>query len=202
MKHFTMISRASAIRQGAQATCAVFSILAGLLASFVIQAADSPSTGAGAGSQRIGIYDSRALAYAQFWSAGSQSSRQQMVRAAKDAKTAGDTAKFRKLDAQLKKVQEQSHLQVFSTAPVDDVLADMKDIVAAVQNETGVSKLVSKWDTKTLDQNRGAERVDVTDRLLATFKLSEKQRKVVSELRQKEPLPLSKAERLMKQGKL
>ncbi len=154
------------------------------------------------GPERIGIYDSRVIAYADFWTEAQQRKINEQVKLAKEAKAAGQTDRFKKLDAALKKEQEQGHLRVFSTAPVDGILASMKARVDAVQKEAGVSRLVSKWDEKTLKETKSAAQVDVTDLLLREFKLSEEQRKVVADLRTKKPLPLKEAENLMREGKL
>jgi hypothetical protein len=85
---------------------------------------------------------------------------------------------------------------------VDDVLTAMKDRVVAVQKETGTSRMVSKWDDKTLAANQGAEQVDVTDLLLQEFKLTDKQKKVIADLRKQKPLPLEQARELLRDGKL
>jgi hypothetical protein len=151
---------------------------------------------------RIGVYDSRALAYAHFWSPECERQRQELSKTARDAKTAGQQDRFKELDARLKKLQDQIHLQVFSTAPVDDVLAGMKPQLTAVQQKTGVSRFVSKWDQSTLDQFKKGTRIDVTDQLLGGFKLNEKQKKVVEDLHKKKPLPLDEAKALLREGKL
>lgn len=169
----------------------------GLSATLAGQASQaSPSTG------RIGVYDSRVVAYAHFWSEAYQQKINDRARAAKDAKAAGQTDRYNELAAEMKKEQEQNHLRVFSTAPVDDILAKMKDRVEALQKETGVSQLVSKWDEKTLKGYKKSQQVEVTDQLLREFKLTEKQLKVVADMRTKEPLPLKQAEELMREGKL
>ena len=171
-----------------------------LVASFGWQNVLAAETNAA--PQRIGIYDSRAIAYAHFWSEAHQREINELVKAAKEARAAGHTERFKELDAALKKEQEQNHLQVFSTAPVDDVLAEMKDRLAEIQKEAGVARLVSKWDSKTLKEHQRAERLDVTDRLLREFNLSEKQMKVAKEIQTKPPLPLDKARKLTREGKL
>ncbi len=151
---------------------------------------------------RIGVYDSRLLAYAQFWSDAQQRKLQELVKAAKQAKDAGDTARTRELETELKKEQDENHLQVFSTAAVDNVLATMQDRIAEIHKSTGIVRLVSKWDEKALNQFARAEQVDVTDLMLREFKLSERQMKVVEDLRNKKPLPLAKAQKLIREGKL
>lgn len=159
----------------------------------------SQTTGA---KERIGVYDSRVIAYAHFWSEAYQQKINDRAKAAKDAKAAGQTDRFNELAATMKKEQEQNHLQVFSTAPVEEILAEMKDRVEAVRTEAGASQLVSKWDEKTLRGYKKSQQVEVTDQLLREFKLNEKQMKVVADMRKKEPLPLKKAEELMREGKL
>ena len=171
-----------------------------LVASFGWQ--DVLAAETNAAPQRIGIYDSRAIAYAHFWSEAHQRKINELAKGAKEARAAGETERFKELDAALKSEQEQIHLRVFSTAPVDDVLAGMKDRLAEIQEEAGVARLVSKWDSKTLKENQRAQRVEVTDRLLREFKLSEKQMKVAKEIQTKPPLPLDKAEKLTREGKL
>jgi hypothetical protein len=173
--------------------------LAGTGFGSVASAADS---GTNAGPERIGIYDSRVIAYANFWTPAHQARRSELVKTTKAAKAAGQTEQFQKLDAELRAEREKNHLQVFSTAPVDEVLAGMKERVAAVQKEANVSRLVSKWDEATLKELKRAEKVDVTDQLLRGFTLNDKQQKVVAELRKQKPLPLKKAEELMRKGEL
>ena len=150
----------------------------------------------------IGIYDSRVIAYAHFWSDANQRKLTEMTKAAKAAKAAGQTERFAELEAALKSAQEKSHLQVFSTAPVDEVLAEMKDRQPAMQKEAGVATLVSKWDETALKKYKRARQVDVTDLFLREFKLDEKQMKVAQDIRKKKPLPLDQARELIRQGKL
>jgi hypothetical protein len=153
-------------------------------------------------TERIGVYDSRVVAYAHFWTEGHMRKIKEMANAAKEAEASGQTERFKELSAKLKKEQEQSHLQVFSTAPVDEVLDGMKGRIALIEKEAAVSRLVSKWDDKTLKGYKPAQQVEVTDLLLREFKLNEKQLKVVQDMRKQEPLPLKKAQELMREGKL
>jgi hypothetical protein len=176
--------------------------LAGVALSLgTVRAADETSK-TNAAPEHIGVYDSRVIAYADFWTESNQRKISEMVKAAQEAKAAGQTERFSQLEAALKKEQGLGHLQVFSTAPVDNILAGMKDRVDAVQKEAGVTRLVSKWDEQTLKELKDAAQVDVTDALLREFKLNDKQQKVAADLRTKKPLPLKEAEKLMREGKL
>ena len=152
--------------------------------------------------ERIGVYDSRVLAYAHFWSEAQQRDLNKVFAEAKEAKAKGDTNRLGELKAQMKQRQEKNHLQVFSTAPVEDVLATIKDQVQLVQAQTGVSRFLSKWDEVGLKSYKSAEKVDVTEQLLSAFKLDAKQLKVASEIPKHEPLPLAKAKELLREGKL
>lgn len=151
---------------------------------------------------RIGVYDSRVLAYAHFWSEDYQRKLNELIKTAREAQAAGETDRLKELKSSIEKKQEQNHLQVFSSAPVEEVLAGMKERLPAIQKETGVSRLVSKWDEKTLEQLKTAEKVEVTDQLLREFKLDEKQKKVVESIRKQKPLPLEQAKQLLREGKL
>lgn len=151
---------------------------------------------------RIGIYDSRVIAYAHFWSDAHQQKIKDLAKSAKEAKAAGDMVRFRDMEAELKNEQDQSHLRVFSTAPIDSILALMQNRVDEVQRTTRVGRLVSKWDAVTLKQFQHAEQFDVTDALLRDFRLNEKQMKVITDIRKQKPLPLEKARELLREGKL
>jgi hypothetical protein len=157
---------------------------------------------AGGAAPRVGVYDSRVVAYAHFSTSASQRTLNDAMRSAKEAKAAGDTQKFEKLRAALREQQDRIHLQVFSTAPIDEVLTEMSQRVAEVKKTARVTLLVSQWDTKSLEQHQGAAQVDVTDDLLREFQLSDKQQQVVQDLRNKPPLPLDEAKKLVKENKL
>lgn len=155
-----------------------------------------------AAPERIGVYDSRVVAYAHFWSEPHQKKIHELAISGKEAMAAGDKVRLRDMEAALKNEQEQNHLQVFSTAPVDGILALMQNRVDDVQRTTRVGRLVSKWDAGTLKQFQNAEQIDVTDALLRDFHLNEKQMKVIADIRKQKPLPLDKARELLRQGKL
>lgn len=152
--------------------------------------------------ERVGIYDSRVVAYAHFWSDAHQRELNALARAAREAKAAGQAERFHELNAALKKEQDKIHLQVFSTAPADDALAEIRDHLPAIQKEAGVATLVSTWDETTLQKYPRATRVDITELLLREFKLDAKRLNIARDIREKQPLPLEKAKELMRKGKL
>lgn len=147
-------------------------------------------------AERVGVYDSRLVAYACFMEPENQAALRARMAEGRAAKEHGDTARYEELEKQIAAEQRTLHLQVFSTAPAPDALAKLADRAAAVKREAGVSRLVSKWDDDALRGVPEAGRVDVTDLLVRDCPLSEAQRKTMQEIAAKEPLPLWRAKLL------
>ncbi len=151
----------------------------------------------------VGVYDSRAVALAHFWSDAAKEERTRLIGEAKAAKAAGQTARFAELSARLSSMQRRDHLEVFSIAPANEALAALKDKLPGLQNELGVTRLVSKWDESALAEVPPANRVDVTDRLARELcPLTKEQQKMLESVKSNPPLPLEKARALDVQGKL
>jgi hypothetical protein len=145
---------------------------------------------------RIGVYDSRAIAVgwantAPFnaWWGTLQSEYNQ-------AKAAGDRKRVEELEAEAEARQRLQHLQAFSTAPVDDILAYIEDSLPQIQQEAGVTMLVSKWDSETLAKYPSAELVDVTMMLVDAFQPTDQQRQHAIGIQTQEPIPLGEAEKI------
>jgi len=151
----------------------------------------------------IGVYDSRAVAYAHFWSAPNQKKLQEKITAAKAAKQAGDSVKFNELAAALKAQQAENHRQVFSTAPVNEAMETIKDRLPEIQKQAGVSVIISKWDETTLAKYKMATRVDVTDKLVREFiEPDEKQARIISSIEKSKPISLEKCDELIRKGEI
>lgn len=144
-------------------------------------------------AERVGVYDSRVVAYACFNTPESLAATRARVTEARAAQERGETDRFRTLERQIKADQKRVHLQVFSTAPVPDALTQLAPRLEVVQRETGVTRVVSKWDDNALRSVPAADRVDVTDALVRDLPLSEKQRTTMHEIATKKPLPLWQA---------
>jgi hypothetical protein len=151
----------------------------------------------------IGIYDSRVIAYAWFWSETGTHQRNEIIAAARAAKATGDEAAAKAASAVVSAFQEHNHLQVFSTAPVDEILAELAPKLPAILQQAGLTCLVSMWDEATLQSYAGARQVDMTDALVAAlFTPNQKQAAVIAEIKRQQPLPLEKARELVREGKL
>jgi len=151
---------------------------------------------------RIGIYDSRAVAYAWFSSGRHQKQLRELIQNARVAKAGGDTNRFKELAAALRRQQDEIHREGFSTAPPSEALAELKNRLPEIQKTAGVSALVSKWDDAALAKYLDAEKVDVTDWLVHEFNPTAKQLKTISELEKSKPLPLKKCDELIRKGEI
>ena len=151
---------------------------------------------------RVGLYDSRAVAFAYFWSAPQQQTLKERMAAAKAAKAAGDQATYATIAQEMKERQSRNHLQVFSAAPVDDAMAALKARLPQLAAQAGVGDFVSKWDEAALQKFPVDARVDVTDLLVQEFKLPESQQKVLETSKRAPPVPLDEARRLDAAGKM
>lgn len=152
--------------------------------------------------ERIGVYDSRAIAYAYFWSEAGTNHRNALVADVRAANTAGEVTAEKQAEAALHDYDRRNHLAVFSTAPADEALTALAPAIPAILAEHRVTRLVSKWDVDSLAVVPDAERVDVTASLVATFNLPTQKRHVVDEIVSHEPLPLERARELQREGKL
>lgn len=130
-------------------------------------------------SQKIGVYDSRAIAIAFV---GSEVYKQTIGRELDEkmeemrrAQASGNTRRIEELNAWGKSQQARMHQQGFSTAPVDDILDHIDDKLPAILRSSGVAELISKWDSKSLANYNSSQFVDVTMLLVSAFQPSDKQ---------------------------
>jgi hypothetical protein len=136
-------------------------------------------------SVRIGVYDSRAVAYAWFWSKEHQTDLERQRQAIKAAHDAKDTSLARKLDKALVEQQQSIHQQVFSGAPPTEALAVIQIRLPELLRQAGVSVLVSQWDAPALGAYKSAVQVDVTELLTREFNPDEKRLEVIRQIRSK-----------------
>lgn len=146
--------------------------------------------------ERVGVYDSRAIAVAYVGSAAHNKRMDAMQTELARANAAGDTKRARELQSQGASLQRTLHEQGFSTAPVDDLLKLVEERLPAIRKEAGVTELISKWDEGTLGKHAGAERVDVTMALVKAFDPNERQMKTAVEIQKHQPIPRDKAKRI------
>jgi len=146
--------------------------------------------------ERVGIYDSRAIAVAFAGSPAHEEELRPLIEEHKKARETGDLATVAKLEAEGKARQEKLHKQGFSTAPVDDILAHITNSLPEIQKSTGVTAIVSKWDEAELKKHAGAETVDITMRLVDAFQPNARVRKWAIEIQKSKPISIEQAEQI------
>ncbi len=160
------------------------------------------AVGPASAAERTGTYDSRVVAFASFWDEAHQVWLNSLVREARAAKEQGDLPRFQSLAKQLTAHQDELHMQVFSTAPIDHVLTDLGDRLPALMREAGVRRVVSQWDEAALAGVAPADRVDVTDRLVREFNVPEAKLRQLEQMKTVKPLPLERARLMVQQHQL
>ena len=146
--------------------------------------------------ERIGVYDSRAIAVAYAGSKAFNAWMSALMAEYSRAKAAGDQKRVAELKAEGAERQKLMHKQGFSTAPVHNILKHIKDRLPAIKQRAGVGVLVSKWDKDTLAKHPCAELVDVTMELVDAFNPNERQRNSAIAIQKHKPIPLSHAENI------
>jgi len=150
----------------------------------------------GKNKERIGTYDSRSIAVAY---AGSplherylQELRERRRRAVEDQ----NQKEVSRCDQEGRDLQKKLHIQGFSTAPVDDLLALIQEKLAAVKKEAEVSVLISKWNAAELAKHPNAEQVDVTIKLVDLFEPKSRQRQAAISIQERKPIPADRLEKI------
>jgi hypothetical protein len=148
------------------------------------------AAGQTAKSLRVGVFDSRAVAlayYRKFYRSPEFVARLKKLKEDRDrAKAAGDNEKAKKLEAEGRGMQEHSHSQVFGSAPIDEIVAKIKDRLPEIAKQAGVDLIVSKWSLTY--RSPDAEFVDVTEPMAKLFQPDETTWKMIRELPEHQPL--------------
>jgi hypothetical protein len=103
------------------------------------------------------------------------------------AKETGDTNSVSRLEAEGRAWQSTLKHQGFGTAPVDDLLGHIASELLAIQQDTGVTRFLSKWNKAELDRHPHAARVDVTMRLVDAFRPNATQRQHAIDIQKRKP---------------
>ncbi|MCA8973616.1 MAG: hypothetical protein KDC98_02795 [Planctomycetes bacterium] len=164
-------------------------LLGGCLMS---SAPQDPATPATDPTVIVGTFDSRAVLMAYVRSPAFSdyvaAQKKDIGAAIARAREVGDHELIAELEALGPEMQNRIHRQGFGTAPIDDVLARIEDRLPKIAETAGVDVIVSKWQLAY--QSPTARFVDVTDQLAAEFAPDEATRKVIEQIKTKDPVPL------------
>ena len=172
--------------------CAVLGTVIGLIGFSAMRA--EPAAGDAAGQPakpvRIGAFDSRAVALAYcrtFFKSPEFTAHLKKLKEEHDrAKAAGNEEKAKRLEAEGRAGQEHIHSQVFGSAPIDEILAKVKDQLPEIAKQAGVDVILSKWSIAY--RSPAAQFVDVTEPLAKLFHPDETTLKMIRDLPKHQPL--------------
>jgi hypothetical protein len=139
---------------------------------------------------RIGVFDSRAVALAYGRSEAFLQSVKAMRAELDKAKAAGDQKRIAELEKEGPWIQVRMHQQVFSTATVSGILAQVKDRLPEVASQAGVAVIVSKWEVQFASPS--VETVDVTPQLVSLFHPNAQALKFIGQMKDQPPVPFEK----------
>jgi hypothetical protein len=137
--------------------------------------------------QRIGVYDSRAVAVAYAGSTFQVKKMKELTAQLNKARETGDTNRISQLETAGRAWQSNLHRQGFGTAPVDDILAEIASDLPKIQEAAGVTRLVSRWNKAELNRYPKAAQIDVTMQLVDAFQPNITQRKRAVEIQKTKP---------------
>jgi len=157
--------------------------------------ASKPAEPAKSPTEKIGVYDSRAIAIAWVGTEAFKQSLDSLRKESEQAKAGGDRERAAALEKEGAAMQQRLHAQGFNTVPVDDILAHFQDQLAQIRVATGATALVSKWDEAALAKHAGAEQLDVTERLVDALHPDDPQRKTALGIVKVKPVPLAEAQK-------
>ncbi len=138
--------------------------------------------------QRVGTFDSRALAMAYYRSPQFRAHTQALFEELAEAKAAGNALRVTELEEHGPALQAMIHKQGFGTWPVDNILELIADDLPAIAEEAGVDVIVSQW--QVVHQVSGLELIDVTGALVEPFAPDAQTLDIIESLRGQEPVPL------------
>ncbi len=152
--------------------------------------------------ERIGVYDSRAIAVAYAGSDAHEAALAKLKKRYDDAKAAGNATVVNACETEAQAQQRTMHLQGFGTAPVDDILAHISGELTGIMRKAGVVAIVSKWDEAKLAQYPNAGREDVTMALVDALHPTDRQRERAIDVQKHKPVPMDELERLIERGEI
>ena len=139
---------------------------------------------------RVGTFDSRgvALAYGRSPREDCMLAKVSAIRK-EHAQATSDNNEDRatELEREAVAMQEQIHKQVFSGAPIPEILALIEDDLPQVAEAANVQLIVRG----VLHTGKGFEVVDITMEMCAPFKLDDKTRKMIEDLMDQPVVPES-----------
>ena len=136
--------------------------------------------------ERIGVYDSRAIAIAYANSPTFNTSAKMLSERMMAAKEKGDKKLVAAIEREGMLRQAMMHEQGFGKGSVIGMIALVKDSIAALAARENVVLVISKWEVAFSEKN--VELVDLTGKVVEFFQPNERVRSMLQELPNHEPV--------------
>ncbi len=166
-------------------TICLMCVVAGL-SYMVFSAAEQPAKNTDKTEVRVGVFDSRALAVAHFGKIVRDGVLEELYAEHDKAKADGDEQRMKELEIKGQLLQKKFHMQAFGTAPIDDILEEIKEDIPGVAKTAGVDVIVCRHDI--VYQDSATELVDVTNRMVQFFEPDEETLEKIDSLLKKPPV--------------
>ena len=161
--------------------CFIAVLLAAVGGATALAEGTGAATEEGTAALRVGTFDSRGVALAYGRSArpdGMLAKVAELRKEQEQASEEGNEDRVKELDTEGSALQEQIHKQVFSGAPIDDILALIEHDLPGIAKSANVGLIVGQ----VLHSDPGVELVDITQEMCAPFAPDGATRKMIDEI--------------------
>ncbi|HYG34380.1 MAG TPA: hypothetical protein VEC99_06325 [Clostridia bacterium] len=169
--------------------CSVVVGLGVMAGTLCATAADAPpATGSTKSAEnRIGVYNSRAVALAFYRSEAWNAELKRQMAERDKAKAAGDNQRVAALEKWGKESQDRAHRQTFGDAPIDNILAYMTNSLPQIKEQANVQTIAARAPA-----TGSAQTVDITAQMVKQFNPTEKTLKMIEDLKKHPPMSADK----------
>ena len=138
------------------------------------------------GKIRIGVYDSRMIAIANFQSEEFQKEMKDLRNEFNKAKEKKDTAMTKKLEEKGQLIQKILHDKGFGRGSVVEIIEKYPDVLKELATKEKLTAIVSKWELNY--SSKDVQLVDITVKLMSALKYPEKVIKMYDEAKKNPPI--------------
>lgn len=138
--------------------------------------------------QRIGVFDSRAVAVAFYNSKFSDTQQifQSLGSQMQEAKSKDDKEAISELEREATLRQAMMHEQGFGKGSINNISETVKDKMTQLAKDENLSAIVSKWEL--VFSGKDVELIDITEKIVEFFEPNDQIKTMVKEIMQSEPI--------------
>ena len=138
---------------------------------------------------KVGIYDTRIIALVYYRSEEHSNYISQLKKEREEAMEAGDDELVELINKKGPGMQDLAHKQGFSTLPIPNLLEKIKDSIPVIAERFELDVIMNKWEI--IYQKDKVEFIDISMEMISFFNPSEETMKLVDQMSEVDPVPLS-----------